>query len=406
MSKKTHSVGDMLWSVRQAILHSIKGSKKTVRQPRVSESRESKSFWSKTKARVSEMRAGKFSLKEQTLFVKRLAFLINAGVPIVEALIVLKEQTSRRGRNAVIEQVVHDVSNGQALSKSFAKFPNIFSEFAVQIIKVGETSGTLFQNLNYLADELKKRATLRRKVVGAFVYPALITLATLGITVFLMVYLFPKITPIFVSLHAELPFTTRLVMTISNALIAHGLTIFLAIFFFIVALTFTLKRSTHFHTFFDWIILKVPLVGGMLLSYNVANGCRTLGLLLKSGVRLSEAFTVTADTTTNRVYKNAYRLLAEAATRGDRASVHLAKRPDIFPDIMAHMVAVGERSGTLSDTFVYLSELYDTEVDDFTKNLSTLIEPVLMIVMGVLVGFIAISIITPIYGITQSLSSH
>lgn len=349
------------------------------------------------------LRARRFSLQEQTLFIKRLAFLLNAGVPIVEALSVLQEQTRRHGRGAILEQIVKDVTNGQALSKSFAKFPDIFSEFAVHIIKVGESSGTLFQNLNYLADELKKRATLRRKVIGAFIYPTLITVATLGITIFLMIYLFPKITPIFISLHADLPLSTRLVMTISGALLAHGLTILIALVILSIVVTFLLKRSALFHTFFDWMILKMPLLGGMLHSYNVANGCRTLGLLLKSGVRLSEAFTVTADTTTNRVYKKAYLVLANAVTRGDRVSVHLAKRPDLFPDIMTHMVMVGERSGTLSDSFVYLSEMYDTEVDDFTKNLATLIEPVLMIVMGLLVGFVAVSIITPIYGITQSL---
>jgi type IV pilus assembly protein PilC len=143
----------------------------------------------------------------------------------------------------------------------------------------------------------------------------------------------------------------------------------------------------------------------MLRSYNLANGARTLGLLLKSGVPFSEALAVTAETTKNRLYRDAYSEMREVVVRGEKISVYLASKKKLFPDMMTHMIAVGERSGTLSETLVYLSEMYDAEVDDFTRNLSTLIEPALMIVMGVVVGFIAISIITPIYGITQNLQS-
>lgn len=154
---------------------------------------------------------------------------------------------------------------------------------------------------------------------------------------------------------------------------------------------------------FDRIILRVPLFGRMIRFFNVASACRTLGLLLKSGVPLYEALVVTADTTRNHIYKEAYKRMAESVVRGEKISTHMLLRSDMFPDIAGHMVAVGERSGTLSGTLVYLSEVYDAEVDDFSKSISTLIEPVLMVVMGILVGFIALSIITPLYGITQNI---
>jgi type II secretory pathway component PulF len=351
---------------------------------------------------VRHIRAPRLSLKEQALFAKRLSFLINAGVPIVEALHILRVQMVGGGQ-LVLDQIVKDVSGGQSLSRSFAKFPNVFSEFAVHIIRIGESSGTLFQNLNYLADELKKRQALRRKIVGAFIYPALITVATIGITVFLMVYLFPKITPIFTSLHAALPLSTRIVMAVSSLLIHWGILIFFVLVLVVGASVFAVKRNEFLQKFMERGYLRTPLVGTMVRSYNLANGSRTLGLLLKSGVQFSEALSVTADTTTNRLYRDAYNEMREVVIRGDKISTYLSRNKNLFPDIMTHMIAVGERSGTLADTLVYLSEMYDAEVDDFTRNLSTLIEPALMIIMGVVVGFIAISIITPIYGITQNL---
>jgi type IV pilus assembly protein PilC len=348
------------------------------------------------------MRSPRLSLKEQSLFTKRLAFLINAGIPIVEALHVLRAQMTGGGK-LVLDTIIGDVSGGQSLSKSFAKFPNIFGQFAVHITRIGESSGTLFQNLNYLADELKKRQALRRKIIGAFIYPVLITVATVGITIFLMVYLFPKITPIFTSLHAQLPLPTRMVMAASNLLIHHGLLIFLIVAVLTGGSVAIVKRYESAQKFMERVYLRMPIVSTILRSYNLANGSRTLGLLLKSGVQFSEALSVTADTTKNRLYKIAYEEMREVVMRGDKISTYLARTKRLFPDIMTHMVAVGERSGTLPETLVYLSEMYDSEVDDFTRNLSTLIEPALMIIMGVLVGFIAISIITPIYSITQNL---
>ena len=352
---------------------------------------------------VTYLQTPKFTLKEQTFFMKRLAFLINAGVPLVESLYILGGQMRAKGHVSILQKIIHDTSNGQTLSYSLSKFPNIFNEFSVQIIKVGESSGTLSQNLEYLADELKKRQALRSKVIGAFIYPALITSATFGITIFLTVYLFPKIMPVFISLHVQLPITTRTMIALSNLVVGWGILIAIIIIAGISIFTFTLKRNIRFRAQFDSTILRVPLFGRMMCFYNVSNTCRTLGLLLKSGVSLSEALLVTADTTSNLAYKREFVLLSDVVNRGENISSHLMRQRALFPDIMGHMVAVGERSGTLSETLVYLSSVYDAEVDDFTKNISTIIEPVLMIGMGVMVGFIAVSIITPIYGITQNL---
>ena len=345
----------------------------------------------------------RFSLKDQVFFAKRLSFLINAGVTPVEGLGVLREQMSSRGKARVLDLVLLDVTNGQTLAKSFAKFPKVFSDFAIHIIKVGESSGTLAQNLEYLAEELKKKHVLRRKIISAFIYPTLITLATLGITAFLMLYLFPKIMPIFISLKTTLPLSTRIIMALSVFFQHWGLLLLGLLVLFVICLSVALRKSSTLHMLFDRGVLRIPIIGTMIQYDSIANTSRTLGLLLKIGVRLSDALPITADTTKNLVYKEECQKLAEVISRGEKLSTYLRKKKHVFPDIFSHMVAVGEKSGTLSKTLVYLSEMYENEVEDFTKNLSTLIEPALMILMGLLVGFVAISIITPIYGITQNL---
>lgn len=347
--------------------------------------------------------AGKLSTKEQTLFAKRLSFLIKANVPLLESLSMLREQTTSRSYAQVLDVVINDVSNGQFLSKSLSKFKNTFGDFAINIIKVGESSGILSENLEYLADELKKKQMLRKKVISAFVYPAVIVLATIGITVFLMVYLFPKIMPIFNSLNMHLPITTRIVIAVSNFLRQDGFLFFLGIVVFVFISIFIIKTFGIVRFYFDRGVLRLPVIGKMIKYYNLANGTRTLGLLLKSGMTLTEALPITALTTKNLVYKREFIILGRAVGRGEKISTHLKKNPGAFPDVLPQMVAVGERSGNLSNTLVYLSELYDNEVDDLAKNLSSLIEPILMVFMGILVGFIAVSIITPIYGITQNL---
>ncbi|MBI3630785.1 MAG: type II secretion system F family protein [Candidatus Sungbacteria bacterium] len=353
--------------------------------------------------RLGERSNPGLSIKEQTFFVKRLSFLIKANVPILESLHMLSEQSSSSRYKRVVGKVIVDVSNGQSLAKSLGKFPKTFGTFGINIIKVGESSGTLSQNLDYLAEELRKRQILRRKVMSAFIYPGVITLASVAITAFLVLFLFPKIMPVFTSLHVTLPISTRILIAVTLFLQHWGLVLLGAIAVLVVAFVIALKKSKKFHFIFDVVILRAPLMGGVIRNYNLANLSRTLGLLLKSGLTLSEALPLTADTTHNLVYAKELRDMATSVNRGEQISVHLGKRRFLFADIMAHLIGVGERTGNLSNTLVYIADLYEAEIEDFTKNLSSLIEPILMIVMGIIVGFIAISIITPIYGITQNL---
>jgi type IV pilus assembly protein PilC len=353
-------------------------------------------------ARVSTLFM-RFSIKEQTLFAKRLSFLVKAGVPLIEGLHLIRKQTKSKAKGKVYDAVIKDIANGQFLATSLGKFKNLFGEFTINLIRIGERSGILSQNLNYLAEELTKKHALKRKVIGALIYPIFITVATLGVTGMLTVFIFPKIMPIFISLHVDLPLTTRVLLAISNYLQAWGLLTLALSIVFLIAVLIVRARVERVRYFGDYALLHLPIAGSIARSYNIANFSRTLGLLLKSGIHIGEALSITGDTTPNLVYRAAYMRLAASVTKGEQVSRGLEREQNLFPDMLSHMVSIGESTGNLITTLIYLSELYEGEVEEQTKTLSSSIEPVLMIVMGLLVGTIAVSVITPIYDITQHL---
>lgn len=348
-------------------------------------------------------RFGQLSIADQAFFAKRLSFLINAGISLVDALNIIREQTVFKGYRKILDQIIADVTGGRSLSDSLKKFENAFGNFAINIISVGEQTGALSENLAYLAEELKKRGLLRKKVVGAMVYPIFITLATIGITGLLIVFIFPKIMPIFLSLNVDLPMTTNILIALSNFLSAHGLWLILGIVVAAIALRFAFKKSEKFHFWYDKVSMRLPLIGPIIQNYSLANISRTLGLLLNGGMTLSEALPITSRSTNNLVYRRELEKLTEVANRGEKISSHMKNYRKLFPDVLSQIISVGERSGNLSETLNYLSDMYESEVDDSTKNLSNMVEPVLMVLMGLLVGFVAVSIITPIYTITQGL---
>ena len=333
-----------------------------------------------------------------------MSFLVKAGMPIVECLHLIRVQTKSKSKGRVYDAVIHDVSNGQYLSTSLGKFNRLFGDFAVNLIKVGENSGILSQNLAYLADELEKKSELKRKVIGTLIYPIFITIATLGLTSVLTAYIFPKLMPVFLSLHVDLPLSTRVLIAVSTYLREWGVVTVLGIVVIVAALLFVRARFEVLRMLGDRILLRLPLAGSIARAYNLTNFCRTLGLLLRSGITLTDGLAIVAETTGNLVYRKACLELAVQTTHGEPTSRGLLARPDIYPDILSHMVAIGEKTGNLSSTLTYLAELYESEVEGLTKSLSSSIEPVLMIIMGLLVGTIAVSVITPIYSITQHLS--
>lgn len=345
----------------------------------------------------------RLSVKKQTFFAKRLSFLVKSGVPLVDSMVLIREQTQDRNEKKILEKIISDVRNGKSLADSLARCRGTFSNFVINIIKAGERGGTLTDNLNYLAEELKKKEILRKKILSALLYPIIVTIATFGITGFLIMYIFPKILPIFQSLNAELPLTTKMIIFLVNVIKNHGISILIVLLLATLIFCFLKKKNKKFKFILDGLILRLPIVGSIAQNYNLTNSNRTLGLLLKSGLSVTEALLITSDTIENSQYKKAFNDISHGVIKGKNISDRIKEYSKLFPDMLGHMIAVGEKTGNLSNTLIYLSEFYENEFDEQTKNLSNTIEPVLMIIMGIMVGFVAISVITPIYEITNNL---
>jgi len=346
-----------------------------------------------------------FSAAEQAGFAKRLGMILRSGMPIVDGLRMLQSVDNSRSASYIYAQLIEYVSRGERLSSGLEKFRSIFGDFCVNIVRVGETSGTLHENLDYLAQELKKKTALRKKVMGALIYPLVIVMATVGISLVLTVYIFPKITPIFQSFKAQLPLSTRILIGASNFLTRNGVELFLGIVALAI-LGYLLLKVPRVHLGADIFLLRIPVFGRLSQQYNLANIARTSGLLLKSDMGIVDALTIVARSSRNLAYRVALARMTKEVTKGQKVSTGLRKTPKLFPPLFSQMVQVGEATGNLPSSLMYLSDMYEEEINDLTKNLTTMIEPVLMIVMGIVVGFIAISIITPIYGITEQLTPY
>ena len=342
------------------------------------------------------------SLQDQILLVKRLGLLLRAGVPMLSCLRMLSNQTVKLKIKTVLERLIKKVESGQSLSAGLLDFKNLFNPLIINLVQIGEISGTLQENLFYLEKELQKSLELRRKVRGALIYPAIIIVVTVLVSLFLTFFLFPKIVPIFSGLNYQLPWTTVMLIWLSTNVIKFWWLIILFGILFL-AVFVSLYKNDSFRLRFDYFVLRTPLLGKLLQLYYLANICRAVSLMLKTDIRIQRIFETVSNSTTNLCYKKELQNLTLDLAQGRKISENLAKSTNLFPSIMSQMVGIGESTGNLSETFKFLSEIFENEVEDQVKTFSTIIEPLLMIIMGILVGFVALSIITPIYGFTQNI---
>jgi len=344
----------------------------------------------------------RLALGQQVAFVKRLGILLNAGVPILESLNMMKKQADSRSVKILLEDLTIGMQSGQFLHYRLEKYRKDFGDFAVNIVRVGEISGTLHESLGYLAEEIQKKKDLRRKIISALVYPFFIVFATIGITIMLVAYVFPKILPILQTFKGNLPITTRALIFISHVFTTSGWLIGL-IALGLIILSVLLLRLRTFRLAADKLLLKLPILGRVFQYYQVTNFCRTLAVLLKSDMRIIEATAITAKVSTNLAYQDALSEMVQSISKGENLSSLLESNLKLFPPLVWQMISVGENSGKLIDTLSYVGGIYEKEMEELTRNLSTTIEPLLMVFLGICVGFVAISIITPIYQITQNL---
>jgi len=344
--------------------------------------------------RIKEL--GTISLVEKMMFSRHLSVMINAGLSLNQSLKILAKQTKSPKFKKIINQIEIDVSQGKTFSESLKKYPKIFDELYVNMIEVGETGGNLSEVLKILAEQMRKSHELISRVRGAMMYPAVIVIAMIGIGALMMIMVVPKLTEVFEELNVELPLSTRFIMLISSFLknnLVLGIIIIISLIFIIklIMKNDKVKRTLH------GMYLHAPIFGSLIRKINSARLARTLSSLIESGVPIVKSLKVVAGTLSNIHFKEALLDATKEIQKGRKLSDSLSKYENLYTPMVIQMIGVGEETGSLSDILKNLADFYEEEIDNVTKNMSSVLEPIIMVVIGVAVGFFAISMIQPMY---------
>jgi type IV pilus assembly protein PilC len=342
-----------------------------------------------------KIKTGKVSLKELTIFSRQLSTLVSSSVPIVQSLSILESQIENKNFARVISLLRKDIESGLSISDAMAKYPDVFSELYVSMIRAGEVGGVLDTILDRLATYLESSAALRDKVKSALMYPIIVGSIAVIVTVVLIIFIIPIFKNIFSSFGAELPLITRIVIGASDFLkryIFH-IIFFLGVFFYGIKRYIKTEKGRRQ---FDYILLKLPIFGIIFKKIAIAKFSRTLGTLVKSGVPILQALETVAKTSGNKVIEEIVLASMKSVKEGGKIAEPL-KKDNIFPPMVTQMISVGEESGSLDTMLFKIADFYDQEVDASVKGLTSMIEPIVMVFMGVVVGFIVIAMFIPMF---------
>lgn len=338
-------------------------------------------------------------VKDRAAFARQLATMIDAGLPLVQALNIIALQTKNINLRAVLASVVRDIESGYSFSTALAKHPDAFNKVFVSVVRSGEATGKLDEVLLELADQFEKDASFAGKIKGALAYPAFIISAMFGVGGLMMIKVIPTIKNVFDEAHATLPFATRALIALSDILVKYWIIVILGIVGLLILLRFFFK-SARGKMLLDVLALKIPLFAATSISIIMARMTRTLGLLISSGIPILEALRIVSDAIGNHVYQAGLSEVRAEVERGIPMSVPLMKNTT-FPVLFGQMVSVGEQTGRLDAMMTNLAKYYTEEADNKLKGMSSLIEPVVMVVLGVGVAILIFAILVPIYNISS-----
>lgn len=345
----------------------------------------------------------KVPLKEKIVFIEDLQIMIKSGIAAPRALKIIAKQTKNPKFKQILEDIASGVESGKSLHESMEPYPKVFSHIFVSMIKVGEVSGNLEKALEYLAIQLEREADLKSKTRGAMIYPAVIVSAMIIIGLLMAIFVLPKLTSIFKEFDTQLPLATRIVIAISDFMGNNAITVLL-LFGAIVASTVYLVRTPFGQRGIDLLLLKFPLINPIIKKINLARSSRVLSSMLGSGIAIVEGLQITSEAASNVYYQD---VLAEASNQvklGKPLTATLEKHEWLFPEIVVQMLEVGEETGTTDNILLQLATHFESEVDNTMRNLSSIIEPLLLLLIGGVVGILALALISPIYNISQSIS--
>jgi len=339
-------------------------------------------------------------LHQKIIFAKNLGLMMKAGLPITRALAVMGKQSKNKAFKKLLSDLEDDISHGKTLSESLGNRSNVFSRLFVSMVKAGEESGNVSGSLGIVSSQMEKSYLLAKKVRGALIYPAVIISAMIVIAILLLIFMVPTLSATFEGLGAELPLSTRILIYTSNFLVEHTLAVLAVIILTVFSATLFL-RSRVGRNISDNLSVHIPVIGEMVKEFESARTTRTLSSLLSSGVEIVVALDVTIDVVQNHLYKNVLARVRNAIEKGEPMSAVFIEHEHLYPVFVGEMVAVGEETGKISEMLMSVANYYEEEVDQKTKNLSTIIEPVLMIIIGIGVGIFAISMLAPTYSLVE-----
>ncbi|MGC8740134.1 MAG: type II secretion system F family protein [Candidatus Sumerlaeaceae bacterium] len=353
-----------------------------------------------TAAAVAKKFARRVSINDLATFNRQLADLLSSGIPLVRALGVIQNQTANETLVEIIGQIAQDVAGGDSLAGAMAKHPKVFSKLYVAMVRSGEAGGMLDVVLSRLADFAETEAEVRAKIKSALAYPVVMVLAGIGAVTILMTVVMPKILKIYGELNQTLPWPTQALITISDALRNYW-PFFIGGIVAGVAALWRLLKTPDGKRAFDRAIVKVPLLGPMIVKREIANFARTFGSLLHNGVSILPALEIVHEVLTNTVVADEVAKIPEHVTQGEGVAGPL-KKSHVFPPVVVNMIAIGEETGRLDEVLLKVAHSYEMEVERAVKTLTSLIEPLIILGMGIVVGFIVIAMLLPIFSIDPS----
>ncbi len=358
------------------------------------QSLENESIWNKSLFKQA------VHVKEVATFSRQAAVLLKSGTPIVSSLRALAQQETNRRFKTIILEVADKVREGSNLSKSLTGYPKVFSPFFINVVKSGEASGRLSDSLSYLADHLKREYELKSKIKGAMIYPSFVLSVFVLVFILMMVIVMPNLQKSLAQFNRKLPWITQLILDTSHFFSSWSGIIFIVLLAIGFFLAFRWRKTKRGKSFYDHLALKLPFkLGKLLQKYYSTRFSENLAVLINAGLPISEALKISADIVGNTVYQKALQRAQKRVIRGEEISTTLQDRPDLFHPLLIQMIKVGERTGTLGESLQKAVDFYQGDINRSVDTLSTIIEPVLILLLGGLVGGLVIGIFLPIVSV-------
>lgn len=341
--------------------------------------------------------------RDKIIFFKNLGAMLEAGLPLTRALSIFIRQTQNQKLKGILEAVLSGIAEGASMHDALARFsPAVFSPLSVAMIKAGEESGKLHGALKIISAHMEESDQIERRVRGALLYPLIVVGAMAGVGVLMFIFVVPTLISVFTELNVELPASTKFIIFLSK-LFSEYATLTLGGFIAFIIGIVAIGRTTGGKHFFETIWFALPIIGELVRKVNSARTARTLSSLLASGISMVEALNITGEVVQNLHYRAALKYARDEVQKGTQLSLIFKKYDRIYPLFVGEMASVGEETGKLSEMLVKTADFYEEDVSEATKNLSTVIEPILMLVIGVAVGIFAYSMITPLYSVLSGI---